>query len=324
MATDPQVFIDNIISNALTIANEASASVTAAANQILALVDGSNSTSLGGSLASLNISAIEPDIPMVGNVVSNYEALRDAWIAILTNKYANFFNTYYPLTTDAFDEATQKLVDMITNQGNGLNASIENQIWQRGRDRVITDGLRVENQILGSEAARGISRPAGAMSILLKQARFEQAANNGKASIDISIRQAELEIEQLNFAIENAIKCRNLGLSAAADYIRTIATAPEAAINATEIDPAVRAKMMGATADLYRARLQRDDLVMRTDIANMGNSLDRIKLLVDERYQSIEQKVRGTTAAANVLGQQSSAALASMNSVASTATNAFS
>ena len=237
---------------------------------------------------------------------------------------ADFFVTYYPLATDAFDEATNWLVNTITVGGTGISPAVEDQIWQRGRDRVIADGLRVENQTLDGFAARGFSLPPGALVASLQAVRFEQLIKTQEFSRDVSIRQADIEIENLRFAVEKAIDSRMRAISAAADYIRAMMTGPDTAARVASLSADAQARMLGATADLYRARLARDELAMRVPITNASNKLQAASVTMDGFYKGIDSRVRAAGAAADVYGRVASAALSSLSSVASTSATSFS
>lgn len=319
MATEATVNL--IIDNALAVASNQTAAANAAAQSAIAASQGY--TGAVPTNVVYTIQATEPVSPSVDNATLTYESQRDQLVQLLSDELANFFITYYPLAADAFDEATNWLVNTITVGGTGIAPAVEDQIWQRGRDRVITDGLRVENQTLDGFASRGFSLPPGALAASLQAVRFEQLLKTQEFSRDVAIRQADIEIENLRFAVEKAIDSRMRAMAAASDYIRALMTGPDTAARVASLNADAQARMLGATADLYRARLARDELAMRVPLANASNGLQAAGITVDGFYKGIDSRVRAAGAAADVYGRAASAALASLNSVATVSSASF-
>jgi hypothetical protein len=309
--------VDQIIANAIATANEQVALADAAAD---AAIDASNGYSSSGvDPIVFNLTAVEPDVPSVVNGTQTYESQLDRLVELASSQFALFFTTYYPLAADAFDEATNWLVNTITNGGTGISAAVEEQIWQRGRDRVIAEGTRASSQIVADFAGRGFSIPPGAMAGKLKELRLTQQQANNSFSRDVAVKQAEIEIETIRFAVGKAIESRAFAMQAAADYIRAIMSAPDAAARVAVINSDVQAKMISATSDLYRARLSRDELVLKSQEANLDANVKANAIDVNAFYQGIDARVRAAVGAAGVYGNAAGAALSSLNSLVSSA-----
>jgi len=320
--SEPSAFIDSIITNALATADTYTTEASDAANDLISVNAGFYLTP-PTSDAGFSVDAIEPAIPTAADSTIVYETELAKLIALLSNELAGFFNTYYPLASDAFDEATTWLVNTITNGGTGINASIEDQAWQRGRERLVADGRRVESQISTGYAAKGYFFPSGSMLKKIEQSRYEQAANSGIASTSIATKQLEIEIETIKFAIGKALESRSMAMQAAADYIRAVATAPASAVRVSELNTDVQAKMMSAAANWYGTRLERDKIVLSSKLAEMESRDAIYKHRRENATQNDEVKVRALASAADVFARTASAALSSLNSIVSSATNAF-
>lgn len=314
------VFVSTVINNALSTANSATASASSAASQTM---QAANGYAMGSPPpADYALTAIEPEVPQVENATYTYEAQRDRLIALLSDQLGQFFVRYYPLASDAFDEATSWLVNTITNGGTGLNPSVEAQIWQRGRDRVVIDGLRAEAQTLSEFASRGFTLPSGVMAARLQADRFAQTTKTQELSRDVAIKQAEIEIENLRFAVEQAIKSRMQAMSAATDYIRALMSAPDSAARIAALNSEAKARMMSATADMYRARLQRDELAMKIPLTNLQVNAQMQGVNLDGFYKGVQARVSAAASAADVYGRMAQAALSSLTSVAATTVSA--
>ena len=269
-----------------------------------------------------SMTAVEPGVPEVENTITTYEAQRDFLVQLMTDKLTEFFTIYYPLNTDGYDEGMDWLINTITNGGTGINPAVENQIWQRGRDRVIAEGARADSQTLIQFSQRGYSLPAGVMVKQLQANRFEQLGRLQEQSRDVAIKQAEIEIENLRFAVNLAVDARLRALAAAADYIRAVTGGFESAVRISNLEAQAKASLMAATADLYRARLQRDEIAMRVPFQVTDNTLKVGQMNMDAFYQGIDAKVRAAGTAASVYGSMAQAALSGLIGIGSTTISA--
>lgn len=314
--------INTIIANAIETANNSTTAAQTAAEDLIGTNAGFYLTP-PSTLSGFTVEAVEPEIPTAADSTYNYEAERDALIALLSAQLANFFTTYYPLASDAFDEATNWLVNTITNGGTGIPAALEDQIVQRARDRIIRDGQRVASGISAGYAARGFSLVQGPMVYDLNQASFEQTGKLGEASTAMAMKQAEIAIETIKFAIGKAIDSRIAAMNAAVDYIRALSVAPDAASRIAALNTDIRAKMMSAAADWYRARQSRDQMILQSKLAELTAGIDVYKHRRENATQNSQVDVQALAAAADVFAKTAQAALASLNSVVSSSVNAF-
>lgn len=269
------------------------------------------------------VEAEEPSICDSEDATLTYESQRDALIELLSDELAAFFDKYYPLQSDAFDEATSWLVNSITGGGTGIPPEVEEQIWQRGRDRVIADGMRAESQTLNDFASRGFSLPSGVMAARLQESRFAQLGKTQELSRDAAIKQADMSVENLRFAVEQAIKSRTAAMQAAADYIRSLMSGVDASVRLASINIDTKARMVSATADLYRARLARDELAMKIPLSNQDAALKSQGLNIDGYSKAASTAASAVEAEARAFAEGAKAALSAIAAVVSESTNTF-
>ncbi|MBT8448782.1 MAG: hypothetical protein KJO69_03780, partial [Gammaproteobacteria bacterium] len=100
---------------------------------------------------------------------------------------------------------TNELIDRIQNGGTGLNPYIEQAIWDRARNREDQNAIRSENQINVEQAAKGFSRPSGAHLAALDQLAQETQNKNADLSREIAIKQAEMEQQNIQFALQTSL-----------------------------------------------------------------------------------------------------------------------
>lgn len=320
MAQDPIAIIEQIISNAMLKADEYSYEADEAAHKIIREQIGMYLEPPNPSIG-FAVEAVEPDVPEVSDTIVGYEAQLEKIVALLSDQLAGFFARYYPLAADAYDEASAWLVNQITNGGAGVNEQVAAELWQRARERIIRDGRRVENQIATGYAAKGYMIPPGAMTAKMEEARFQQLTATGEAATAVASKMFDAEVDMIKFAVDAAVKARQMAMSAAADYIRAVASAPDSAVRTYNMKDENRARMIAAAADWYRARLSRDEIVLKSKLSE--KEID-YKIYEHRRTQATRNddvRVRALASAADVYARTASAALSSLNSIVSTAAN---
>ena len=322
MAASPGDVVDKVIQTATGAAGLWAGAADVAAWKAVTAAEGN--ASLQPPPLNFSLTAVEPGVPNIENTITTYEAQRDFLVQLMVDKLAEFFTIYYPLNTDGYDEGMDWLINTITNGGTGINPAVEHQIWQRGRDRVIAEGSRADSQTMLQFAQRGFSLPSGAMTKLLQANRFEQLGRLQEQSRDVAIRQAEIELENLRFAVDKVVNARLQAIATAADYIRAITNGFDSAVNIANQEAQAKAALMSATADLYRARLQRDEIAMRVPFQVSDNTLRTGELNLNAFYQGIDAKVRGAGVAAQVYGSMAQAALSSLVGIGTTTISAAS
>ena len=315
-------FINTIIANALTTATANTEAASDAADDLIA----SNAgfwLAPPDSLSGFTPAAVEPEIPDVADTRIDYRAELDELIALLSGQLADFFNTYYPLDSDAFDEATAWLIDTITNGGTGINTDVAAQGWQRNRDRLATEGRTKKAQIVTGYGAKGYVMPAGSMLKKIEEVDFANLAANGASSTSLAAKEFEIEIDTMKFAVGEALKSRFSAMQAAADYIRAVAIMPAAAKSYAELNTDAKARMMSAAANWYEARQSRDRMILSSKLAELGSRDGIYTHRRDNATKNSQVDVQALAAAADVFARTASAALSSLNSIVSTGVSAF-
>lgn len=90
--------------------------------------------------------------------------------------------------------------------GSGIAPAVEQQLWDRARDRETQLALAREQEVLRSAESLGFSLPSGVMLAQLADARREYQDKLSSLSRDIAIKQAELEQENVKNAIQAALQ----------------------------------------------------------------------------------------------------------------------
>lgn len=109
--------------------------------------------------------------------------------------------------------AQEKLVSWIVDQGTGLKAEVERAIYERARAREHESWKRSRYEALDGFAARGFTLPGGALADRLLQIESEAQKQDAGFSRDVAIKQAEMEVENLKFAMQVAFQYENMLVS---------------------------------------------------------------------------------------------------------------
>jgi len=89
--------------------------------------------------------------------------------------------------------------------GTGILPAVEQQIWDRARDRETQVALAREQEVLRGAEALGFPLPSGVLAAQLADARREYHDKLSGLSRDIAIKQADLEQANLKDAIQQAL-----------------------------------------------------------------------------------------------------------------------
>jgi len=317
-----QDLILSIINSSLATAEVFTDQADEAADRALELSQG-RSMSSGYTSTDPSITAIEPVVPTVNDSLLTYNAQLNTLIGLLSAELEAYFVKYYPLQSDAYDEATLWLIDTITNGGTGIPVDIEAQIWNRERDRHLRDGARLEADIVSGYSARGFDITQPDMMYSLNQIKFEQHGKIGVASTTIAGKQADIKVDMIKFAIAQAIDSRFKAMNAASDYIKSLMQAPNAAVELASLNTDAQAKMMSATADMYRARLTRDQLIIGAQTDIMQSSVIHEKTWCDTIQGEIDGNVKAAQVAADTYARVASAAISAVNGIVGTSSSSF-
>lgn len=98
--------------------------------------------------------------------------------------------------------------------GTALPVAVEQAIFNRARDKTNGEYLQARDGIWAEGAKRGFTIPGGAQYSALNQARQAAADNNARAAMDVSLKQAELEQNNIQFAMTQSAELRKAVMGA--------------------------------------------------------------------------------------------------------------
>lgn len=311
--------IEEIIENAIEMSNSQAEAAANYAEQAITFA-------MGGSDAGLPQASWDPDaqepfviIPPLAtnNPAGQFQSLYDQIKNDLVNQFAAFFDEYFPDFCAYLQYAEEWICRVLTDGGTGMNPSVEDQIWQRDRARILQEADRVEEEQLITWTGRGYPMPPGAAYWATLRMNQEAQEKISQASRDVAIKQAEIEIENIRFAVDQAIKLRIAAINAAVAYINALAQASDVGVKFSEMQTNAQAQLINAAANMYDARIRADELTLRLAITNA--TLQKDTAVADVQAFTINRESAAKTASAAAHGAASMAA-AALNALHSQAT----
>lgn len=196
--------------------------------------------------------------------------------------------------------------------GTALAPHVETALWARGAEKNAQEYLRVRDTVYQEGAARGFTIPGGAQFSAAVQARQAAADNNARMAIEIAIKQAELEQQNLQWAVVQSTNLRQMVLASTQQWATTLVQLNGQALEfAKGVMGAIvslydiRVKMAGAQVEVYKAEAMVFDSLLRATLAEYEVyqaqvSALRAQVSVDEaKVQAFSAKMNGLAVMGN-------------------------
>lgn len=170
-------------------------------------------------IPSIDIKPFNSDSDFGAEFNLEYQSMIDRLGPQFKSMMDAFITQFFP--TCSYDAALEWLCNTIKNGGTGIPAAVEDQIYQRARDRETREVSRLEDEAMNAMSSRGWAIPHGAVNAMVLN--IQQEASNKVSSIsrDIMIKQVEVEIENIKFAVSQSLDLRKSLWGALFDYLRS-------------------------------------------------------------------------------------------------------
>lgn len=217
------------------------------------------------SLPSLTAEAPTDDTTaptdIAATFVSTFREVSPEFTAAVEGQVDAFLVKYNPLFHTQM-AAIESQLQTYLEGGTGLNADVEDAIYERSRAKQDAEARRVADAAWAETAARGFTIPGGALVATLRRTRQAAADNNAAAARDIVVIQAEMEQKNLQFAMQQSQALRQMILSAALNYHQNLISINGQALeyaksvvgNMVEVYN-IQVRAFGVRLDAYRAQV---------------------------------------------------------------------
>lgn len=247
---------------------------------------------------------------------SSYDARAGELVENLATQLAGFLNTYFPRTNACLTAAEQWLCDVIQNGGIGLPADVENQIWERSRARELQEAQRREEEAMARFAASGFTLPPGALVGQLQAIQQDAANKVSSHSRDVAIKQAELHVETVKFAVAEALKYRLAAIDAALDYWKSYLLPYDIAAKRALAEADWKTKFYNSAIEYFKAETHLYDSMVRAQSAQISAELEAYGREIHGVGSWAQAKAAAAMSAAKAAGDIAAAAQSGLNTLA--------
>jgi hypothetical protein len=312
--------VQGIITNAQKVANDATADArnySSLAQTAAATITnpGSSGSVIWSKPTVFNAVTGAVDLGTLFNQEANndFNALGPDYIA----KFTGYLGTYFPSVGACLATNTDNWIcNMILNGGNGLPDAIVNMIWQRAREEIAKDIAARRDNAYSEMSSRGFTSPPGALNYQLMQLDQEAISKNSSVARDTAVKNIEIQIENVRFAVGKAIEIRMEAAKLAIEYVRTYIKAYDSATERARAMVQARFWFFGAINAYYDAFSRIEALDVEVRKTNVEGFRFDNKLFVEAAYDSTKTKVEAALSAAQALGAMAAAAIGAQNSLA--------
>lgn len=203
------------------------------------------------------------------------DAKMDAWLA-----------KFFPELADCLKSTPEEwLCGIITGSAPfGLSREVFETVWHQGRDRAYRTAASETATLRAEFSARGFSLPPGALIGAINAAEVRAGEAVAEVNRTQTVKDAEIKLDLLKFAEEQAIRLKLGIMQALGDFYRQWISLPGRDADIARAKTAAYASLNSALSDYYRVELGFEELRLRAAEANAGFNLrenDKNAHLVD-------------------------------------------
>ena len=230
---------------------------------------------------------------------------------------SGFLSSYFPEIAGCIrDYSDDWICDTILNGGTGIPANIEQQIWDRVRDRESIQAKQNIDNATHEWAGRGFTLPQGALVARVQAAQQDQIDKVSQAERDHAIKAMEIEIENIRFAVEQAVKLRLGAVAALVDYIKAYFLPQQAAMDYAKGVTDAHYRYYESMRAYYSAVVAFQGLIIDVRKANLSKAVTENQTFANLVASTTQSRAQAAAAAAAHLGRAAAGALGAINTLA--------
>lgn len=214
------------------------------------------------------------------------EVLREAvpgLVAVLDDQVDALIRRYNPQYHSQMAAIEAQLARLMEG-GTGMSPAVEAALLERAKDRDLGEYARVRETAWAEAANRGFTLPGGSLLSAITQARQGAANNIARANSDIVIKQAELEQQNLQFAITTSTGLRTTILNAALSYHQNLIQINGQALEQAKMVGGFMVQQFNTLREAYAAKLDE----WKAEVALYESKLKRDTMLIELFQREID------------------------------------
>lgn len=310
--------VQQIIDNSITRANEAQTKAIAYGDQAQTAAAGSISFSTPGvSQPTIPTPPFPPDLNAGTDWINNYQQLFAQLGTDFANQWNNFLNTFFPDLMGCVTTASDEWIcNTIQNGGTGIPANIEQAIFDRGQSRELRIYTTKYNDIIDDWASRGFFLPGGVVQNMIDRQADEMSEKLSTLNRDVLIKNKEIEIENIRFAVDKAIALRLGAIQAAVGYVAAWMMIPKIAAETASAIAQARIAFYQAISAYYQALGVKYGIEAKYAELNVLGQVETNKAVAVYSSENTKSRVSAAVGSATALGHVAAAAFGANNTLA--------
>lgn len=246
----------------------------------------------------------------------DYNAIFSILKPYLDQIQADWLARFFPKVTDCIrDGEDDWICDVIDGNYSGIPAFLEEAIWNRGRDRELRDSSRILDDATSAFATRGFAYPPGAMNAIVIQVGQAEREKIVSISRDVAIKNIEVQIETIKFAITQATQLRLGVQSALQGYLNAYLEPSRLGISHASNLTSAQASLWNASGAYYGAIIGAKRLTLEAQMKNADSVNGAQATDVRAFSASVNAKVNAALSSAQYFANAASGALAALNTM---------
>lgn len=226
---------------------------------------------------NFNVELTKPNIgppPSFGDLFGQDDT--DPTIQYMNGQLTDWMNTYFPELNACLKTLPEEwLCGIISGvKPFGQSKSYFELAWQQGRDRLYRTCASEKATIAADFSSRGFQLPPGAMVGAITDS--EKRATDAALDInrDQSIKDADIKLDLLKFAEEQAIRLKLGVMQAAADFYRAWISVSDQDIRSAAVRAQAQSAFYQALASYYNVEIAFQQLILRAAETDAGIDID--------------------------------------------------
>jgi hypothetical protein len=311
--------ISEVISEATAAADQFSSDAQHQADQAISLA----TVAIGGFSPA---AVVVPDLPLPAIIPTDVSAAVQSAYDHAFGMYNTNFQTliqqyitqFFPTISSSLSTAADNWVEnSITNGGSGLPIAVEQAYWQRDRDRITQETMRLEDEAFSDYASRGFSMPGGVVTNRVDSARTDALNKISESSRNSAVQSAEWALKNTQFAVEEAMKLRIGFMEALARFLGVFATIPNSAASYAETILKAKTEVWDAATRLYSAEIQDKSVGVSADVSTRGQDAGYAGQFIQVQGTLAHARANAAVGAAAALGSIAAATMGANHTMAS-------
>lgn len=268
---------------------------------------------------TVNVPPFTPDIDLAGLMDLASDGNITYFTEKLADEFTRFMNSWFPDYGVHIDDLQARVTAMLNGES-GLPRAIEDAIWERGRSRIGKDYLALTQTVASEMSSRGFSVPNGVMVARLDEAKFAGHSATAGFSRDVAIRQAEIAIENLRFAMTMAANHRKDAINAAIQFVGSIMTTIlDKGIEKAKLIVDAKTALWDASNRYYATLIDNGRLLLGYEQLLETRSIEIARLMVDMGKFSVDMWTRSAIAGSEAMANIAASAYSSLTTLTTAA-----